>query len=108
MKEFLPNQEIFGDKNAFSIIELLSGLETVSEILNDTEDYIKSLPLLSLIEHISVDIVKSHFFMVKARVLKCIALASLGYIHESIQYFLLIIHNKDKIVNGKKYRIYIL
>ena len=101
MKEFLPNIEVFEDQEAIRIFELIWGLEIISEILIDYEMYEKVLPLLCLMNYISTDIIKSVPYLIKARLLKSIALWKLGYIHESLQLYFSIIKNKDKVINSK-------
>ena len=88
-----------------SPIELVSGLEWISQILLDYEDYVHTFPLLSLMDYISTDIIKSTPFMMKARVLKSISLAKLGYIGESIDIFFKLLLNKDKVLNCKYFNI---
>ena len=92
MLEFLPDVDIFDDKEALSPIELLNALESTSDYLIDFENYVKALPLLTLMEYISIDIVRSDSHMIKSRILKSIALSNLGYFNESLQLILKIIH----------------
>ena len=92
---------VFEDEESIKIIELITALEIISEILIDYELYERTLPLLWLMDYISTDILKSASYMIKARSLKSIALSRLGYIHESLQLYFSIIHNKDKIMQGE-------
>ena len=103
MKEFLPNIEVIEDEEAIKIIELLWALEVTSEIMIDYEMYERSLPLLTLMDYICTDIIKSIPNVIKARILKCIACWKLGYIHESLQLYFSVIKNKDKVVESKNF-----
>ena len=79
MKEFLPDIFLLSDKQALQPVDLLSGLDIISEILIDYEMYERVLPLATLMNYTATDIVKSTPYMIKAGVLKGIALSCLGY-----------------------------
>jgi hypothetical protein len=98
MKEFLPNIALMTDRQVMQPIDLLSGLDMMSEMLIDYELYEKVLPCATLMNYVASDIAKTPSYVVKARVLKGIALCNLGYIAESINCFYQIIDNKDKII----------
>jgi hypothetical protein len=101
MREFVFDKEVFEDRQELDPGEVLLSLEFISEVLIDYKNYVEALPLLTLMNYIATDVVKSEPFMIKARVLKGVALAKLGYIQESLNIFFLIIHNKDKITSSK-------
>jgi hypothetical protein len=98
MKEFLPNISLMTDRQVMQPIDLLSGLDMMSEMLIDYELYEKVLPCATLMNYVASDIAKTPSYVVKARVLKGVALCNLGYIAESINCFYQIIDNKDKII----------
>lgn len=55
------------------------------------ENYDKVLPLSSLMEYISVEIVISKAFTVKSRIFKAISLLEIGYINEAYQIYNMIL-----------------
>lgn len=55
------------------------------------ENYDKILPLSSLMEYISVEIVISKAFTVKSRIFKAISLLEIGYINEAYQIYNMIL-----------------
>ena len=61
----------------------------------DTNKSINCLPLLTLFEHISTDIVKNVHLSMKSKLLKSIALANCGLIAESITYLSKSFNEKD-------------
>ncbi|CAI2384889.1 unnamed protein product [Moneuplotes crassus] len=95
MTEFIKKIEIIEDNQAFTYNELIFALEITCDVLIDHDAYTQVLPLLCLMEHISVDIIKSVPNMIKSRIMKSIALAELGYINESLQLVFKIIEEKD-------------
>ena len=90
MREYLPTSafscregELFADPNELSPPVLLAALETISEMLVDYQLYEKALPLLSIMEYVALDEVHSPALAAKARALKVVALAELGFINEA-------------------------
>jgi hypothetical protein len=59
----------------------------ICEMLIDYEMYERVLPWATLMNYVATDVVKTPPYMIKARVLKGIALWNLGYISESINCF---------------------
>ena len=51
--------------------------------LIDSDMSLKSLPLITLMDHIATDINKSDFYSVRAKIMKVIAMADCGQINES-------------------------
>lgn len=74
MKKLLPDVDLLSDPQPLQPIDLLNGLEIIQEMLIDYEMYEKVLPLATLMNYVATDLVKSTPYMVKARVLKGIAL----------------------------------
>jgi hypothetical protein len=99
MKEFLPDITLLSDRQVLLPMDLLSGLDMMAEMLIDYEMYERVLPIATLMNYVATDIVKTTPYMVKARILKGIAMCNLGYISQSINCFYQIVENKDKIVN---------
>jgi len=99
MKEFLPDITLLTEKQMIKPVDLLSGLDIMSEMLIDYQLYSRVLPLATLMNYVATDLVKTISFSIKARVLKGIALCHLGYISESVNLFYQIVENKDKIIN---------
>jgi hypothetical protein len=108
MREFLPDISLLSDRNTLQPMDLLNGLEMMSEMLIDYEMYERVLPLATLMNYVATDLVKTTPYMIKARVLKGIACCHLGYISQALSCFHQIIDNKDKIVpvlNQSEYSI---
>lgn len=84
MKEFLPEITLLMDRQVLQPMDLLNGLEMMSEMLIDYEMYERVLPLATLMNYVATDLVKTVPYMVKARVLKGIALCHLGYISQAL------------------------
>ena len=99
MREFLPEINLLIDKQVMQPMDLLNGLEMMSEMLIDYEMYERVLPLATLMNYVATDLVKTTPYMIKSRVLKGIALCHLGYISQALICFYQIIENKDQIVN---------
>ena len=99
MKEFLPDTELLSDKQVILPIDLLSGLDIMCEMLLDYGLYERILPCATLMNYVATDVVKTIPYMVKAKVLKGIALCNLGYISQSLTCFYQIIEDKDQVIN---------
>ena len=55
----------------------------MSWALIDYDFSLKALPLLTLMDYIATDILRSPFYSVRAKIIKSIALSSIGYLNES-------------------------
>ena len=66
-------------------------------MLIDYEMYERVLPLATLMNYTATDIVKSTSYIIKARVLKGIALSCLGYFSYALNWFYQITENKERI-----------
>ena len=97
MKEFLPDIGLLSDKQTLQLVDLLSGLDIISEMLINYKMYERVLPLAILMNYTATDIVKSTPYMIKARVLKGVVLSCLGYLSQALNWFYQISENKDKI-----------
>jgi hypothetical protein len=58
----------------------------------------KALPLLSFMEYLALEVTKSKVLVAKARSLKGIALAEIGYINEAYQILLKLFNKKDNCI----------
>lgn len=99
MKEFLPDSDLLSDKQVILPIDLLSGLDMICEMLLDYGFYERVLPCATLMNYVATDVVKTIPYMIKAKILKGIALCNLGYISQSLTCFYQIIENKDQVIN---------
>jgi hypothetical protein len=66
-----------------------------TQALIDADLFEKALPLSSLMEYIASDISKSKILIVKARLLKALALTEVGYINEAYQLYNRVLSLKD-------------
>lgn len=75
--------QLFVDKFILTPSEMLHTLGVAAQALIDFEIFEKALPIASLMEYVAFDICKSKQLVVKARILKAIALTEIGYINEA-------------------------
>ena len=94
IREFL-NEHLFVDKYILTPSELLHTLGSAAQSLVDADLHDKALPLASLMEYISTDIVRSRMLTMKARLLKAVALTEIGYLNEAYQIYNRILSLKD-------------
>jgi hypothetical protein len=74
---------------------ILEACVDICEILISYGDYDKCLPIISLQEYISCDIIKSVPYLLKSRIQRIICLAELGFINEAMQTYYKIIKKLD-------------
>jgi hypothetical protein len=91
----LTEKDFLGEEPTISLSELVSCLEYFSLRSIDMGNAIQSLPLLSLYEHLSTDILKHSELAITAKLTKCLALASSGLISESIGCLAKVVNEKD-------------
>jgi hypothetical protein len=61
----------------------------------------KALPLAALMEHLASDVTRSQILTVKARLIRAVALAEIGYINEALLTYRRILELKDLPDYGK-------
>jgi len=93
-REFL-GEDLFSDKYVLTASDLIYTLSVAAQSLIDSDLFEKALPLLSLMEYLASDIVKSKVLTLKARILKGIALVEIGYLNEAYQLYNKILGQKD-------------
>jgi hypothetical protein len=62
----------------------------------------KALPLAALMEYLAADVTRSQILTVKARLMRSIALAEIGYINEALLTYRRILELKDLPDYGKQ------
>lgn len=98
-REFLGTSWL-RDQYILKASDLLNALAVCAQALIDQEMYAKSLPLTALMDYIAADITRSKVLVVKARVLRTIALTEMGYISEAQSLFQRVLALKDLPVHG--------
>ena len=86
---------MFVDKFILTPSEMIHTLGVAGQALIDCELYEKTLPVASLMEYVAFEISKSKQLVIKARILKAIALTEIGYINEAYQLYNRILSMKD-------------
>ena len=71
---------------------MLFATETIGQFLIDMDMPERSVPMLTFMEYVAVEVAQSRVLTVKARALKAIALVEIGYLNESMQLLWKILH----------------
>jgi len=95
LNEINKNLNVFESSHNISAADLLISLMDIGEILLQLGEYERSLPLLSLAEHVACDVTKNLNFLFNIRVLRIICLVQIGMISEAMQIYYKIIKKFD-------------
>jgi golgin subfamily B member 1 len=87
LNEINKNLNIFKTSENVNPADLLTSCIEIVDVLNSYGNFELTLPLLSLCEHLSCDVVKNTNYLYKSRILKIISLTELGMISEAMQIF---------------------
>jgi hypothetical protein len=91
----LANNAIFDHREDMNPCELLYYLNQLAMLVVDYDLQYEALPIVTLMEHLSNEIVPSEYYSVKAKLIKSICLAKFGMINEALQYLLRVQNKKD-------------
>ncbi|EAR94374.2 hypothetical protein TTHERM_00049190 (macronuclear) [Tetrahymena thermophila SB210] len=95
LRELCLKENIFKDPWTLDPVETLLSMERLAWNLIDNEMSLKALPPLCLMDYIATDVCQSAFYSVRAKIMKSIALANIGYINESYFQLQKVIKEKD-------------
>ena len=68
-------------------------------MLIDYNSFLKSLPMLTLMEYISTEILQNSYYSVRSKILKSIAMSQISLINESLQMLIIVANEKNLPVN---------
>jgi hypothetical protein len=99
LKELLKNEDIFENKEVLDPIESLLGFENIAWMLIDYNYHLKALPMLTLMDYISTEILQNPYYSIRAKTLKSVALSQISLINESLQTLILVVNEKNLSLN---------
>ncbi|CAD8200548.1 unnamed protein product [Paramecium pentaurelia] len=85
---------IFNDRYVLDPAELALSCERCAWLLLDRDEALRAVPLINLLGELS-NRLQSNFYSVRAKLLRSIALSSIGYINQAYQALLQIANEKD-------------
>lgn len=99
LKELLKNEEIFANKEVLDPVESMLAFENIAWMLVDYNLNLKSLPMLTLMDYISTEILQNGYYSIRAKILKSVALSQISLINESLQQLILVVNEKNLPLN---------
>lgn len=99
LKELLKNDEVYSNKEVLDPIESILSFENHSWMLIDYNFPLKCLPMLTLMEYISTEILQNSYYSIRSKILKSIALSQISLINESLQFLITVVNEKNLPLN---------